>query len=192
MLSIRRLCTRNAIQLFLEVPSGQVPYSRCSIPLLNKISQPNLQLLRYKSKGNKSNIPSHATETETEKDSSDDTIDDLLDKSTKTIKINVPSMRMDALLKAGMGLSRNKIEVMFYESKVRLNGEKVPKKSITVQEGDEIDMIKGVNVDNPNFLTVARLEILSSVQTENKLTVKIRRCKSLTVEDYSGRNSWVS
>lgn len=41
---------------------------------------------------------------------------------------------------------------------------------------------------NPEFLVVSRIEILSVKPGEENVTVKIRRFKSLTIENYS--ESW--
>ncbi|CAH2009015.1 unnamed protein product [Acanthoscelides obtectus] len=104
----------------------------------------NLETNRLKSKAGKSKLNQGEFETDsTGEKSEDDFLTTVKDRNTKTLKVDVPSLRFDAILKAGLGLSRNKIEALFYESRVRLNGEKVLKKSIAVQEDDEIDVIKG-------------------------------------------------
>lgn len=110
------------------------------------LQQPKLQILRYKSKGSKNKVKP-TTDTESDENASDE----IQDKHTRTLRINTTSLRIDAILKAALGISRNKIELMFYESRIRVNGEKITKKSLSVQAGDEIDLIKGVNISNPNF-----------------------------------------
>ncbi|KAJ8962465.1 hypothetical protein NQ317_011627 [Molorchus minor] len=159
-------------------------------PSIASQNQSNLQICRYKSKGDKRR-QKQESDSESEQETDDNFLDTMQDKNMKTLKVG-PSVNtaLDAIIKAGLGLSRNKIEVLFYESKVRLNGEKVPKKSAHVEEGDEIDVIKGTSINNPDFLTVARIEILSVVPKEESISVKLRRCKSLTVENYKGRDSW--
>ncbi|XP_060527466.1 mitochondrial transcription rescue factor 1 [Cylas formicarius] len=124
------------------------------------------------------------TETESESEQNDEDFLEAFDRNTKTMKINVQSPRVDAILKSALGIARNKIETMFYESKIRLNGEKVLKKSVTVQEGDELDIIKGPDPKNDQFLIVSRVEILGISPREEGLTIKVKRCKSLTVENY--------
>ncbi|KAJ8910682.1 hypothetical protein NQ315_015390 [Exocentrus adspersus] len=159
-------------------------------PLHNQVILKNLQFSRFKSK-DKSELKTQELKTESEElDSDRDILEDIKDKYTKTLKINVTSMRLDALLKAALGISRNKIETLFYESKIRLNGKKVLKKSVYVQEGDEIDVIKGSSINNKEFLNVARVEILSAIGNDENIAVKVRRSKVLTIENYEGQNRW--
>lgn len=80
----------------------------------------------------------------------------------------------------------SKVETLFYESKIRVNGEKLMKKSSPVAVGDEIDVIKGVSQMNPEHLVVQRVEVLSAVPKEDSdgLSVQLRRQKSLIIENY--------
>ncbi|XP_023021387.1 mitochondrial transcription rescue factor 1 [Leptinotarsa decemlineata] len=189
----RKLYPKNILKILPENPNRKMLF-QVTVPLqISNIQQENILNARFKSRvsKSKSNIPIATSESESESENSD-ILDNIPDKHTKTLKINVLSLRMDAILKAGLGISRNKIETMFYESKVRLNGEKVPKKSAPVAEGDEIDIIKGINISNPSFLTIARLEVLSVKAKEDSIGIKMRICKSLTVENYQGKNAWES
>jgi len=97
-------------------------------------------------------------------------------------------MRMDTILKHALGKSRNKIEVAFYESRIRVNGEKVMKKSHTVEVGDEVDLIKGPSPNNPDFLIVSRVEVLSAKLDDDELEIKLKKFKSLLIENYN--NKW--
>lgn len=75
---------------------------------------------------------------------SDDENDFLEDPEKKNIvKYKVPSLRIDLIIKSGLSIARNKIELAFYENKIRKNGQKIAKKSLPVNIGDEIDFIKG-------------------------------------------------
>lgn len=114
---------------------------------------------------------------------SDDEEDEDFDKKT-TAKVNVQSMRADLLLKTGVGIARNKIETAFYENRIRINGKKIAKKSLTVNIGDEIDLIKNESPTNPNHLVIARIEIVSATPREDGISVTMKRYKSLTVEKY--------
>ncbi|KAJ8984773.1 hypothetical protein NQ317_012136 [Molorchus minor] len=185
----RRLCSRETLKPIFNYYAKTKHFSsfcacsnpRTLQPSIASQNQSNLQICRYKSKGDKRR-QKQESDSESEQETDDNFLDTMQDKNMKTLKVDATSMRLDAIIKAGLGLSRNKIEVLFYESKVRLNGEKVPKKSAHVEEGDEIDVIKGTSINNPDFLTVARIEILSVVPKEESISVKLRRCKSLTVE----------
>ncbi|CAA9993676.1 unnamed protein product [Nesidiocoris tenuis] len=95
------------------------------------------------------------------------------------------SLRADLVLKIGLGIARNKIETLFYESKIRVNGGKITKKSHRVGIGDEVDIIKGKSPVNPNLMVVSRVVVLSAKEHEegDKITVRMRRYKSLNIEN---------
>lgn len=151
--------------------------------IISSISSNYLNILRCKGKDSKK-----STEIDTQTEESTDVFDDAFtDKSTKLMNVHVNSLRTDALVKAGLGIARNKIETLFYESKIRVNGQKIFKKSAQVNVGDEIDVIKGTNPNNPNFLTVARVEILSATNKGETINVKLRRCKTLTIDNYEDK-----
>lgn len=84
--------------------------------------------------------------------------------------------------------SFSKIEVAFYESRIRVNGEKVTKKSYSVEVGDEIDLVKGPSPNNPDFLLVARVEVLSAKLDGDELEVKLKKFKNLLIDNYD--NKW--
>lgn len=146
----------------------------------------NLESYRTKSKASKKKEKAAAEESdeeEPEEESAD--FDSLIvDKHTKIMTAKVNSLRADVILKSGLSMARNKVEEMFYESKIRVNGKKIFKKSDLVDVGDEIDIIKGASVSNPNFLTVSRVEVLDIKPKNEGYTVRLRRCKSLTIENY--------
>lgn len=81
-------------------------------------------------------------------------------------------------------MSRNKIEEAFYASKFRVNGKKVFKKSMEVEVGNEIDIVSHRNLDNPAFLIVNRIVILSMSSTPNSVRIKLSIDKNLLIEDY--------
>lgn len=149
-----------------------------NVPYLNGY---NLQSFRHKSK--KSQKPPTKTESETETSSEPDP----MDKHAKIMQATVPSLRADLLLKAGLGLARNKVETLFYDSKLRINGQKLLKKSGVVHEGDEIDVVKGPAGENADLLSVARVEIVSISEKGDGYIVKIRRSRELTIENYDNK-----
>ncbi|CAG9787175.1 unnamed protein product [Diatraea saccharalis] len=110
--------------------------------------------------------------------------DATLSKDSKKIKFDTTSMRTDIILKSALGVARNKIEKAFYESKIRLNGRKILKKSASTKVGDEIDIIKGVSPKNSDHLYVSRVEILNASPNEDSITVTARRFKTLLIENY--------
>lgn len=81
----------------------------------------------------------------------------------------------------------SKIELAFYESRIRVNGEKVTKKSHSVEVGDEIDLVKGPSPNNPDFLLVSRVEVLSAKLDGDELEVKLKKFKNLLINDYESK-----
>ncbi|XP_057337471.1 mitochondrial transcription rescue factor 1 isoform X1 [Microplitis mediator] len=108
-------------------------------------------------------------------------------KNNKIVVANVNSMRIDAVVKAGMGIPRNQAETAFYESKLRVNGHKVLKKGHQIGLEDEIDYIHGPSPNNPDFLLVTRLTVLNANNQEDGYKIKLLREKSLTIENYDDR-----
>ncbi|XP_045496310.1 mitochondrial transcription rescue factor 1 [Colias croceus] len=113
-----------------------------------------------------------------------DEADQSLSKDSKVMKLTTTSLRTDAVLKLALGVARNKIEELFYESKIRVNGKKILKKSTPVREDYEIDVIKGVSPKNPDHILVSRVEVLSMAAKEDSIVITVRRFKTLLIENY--------
>uniref|UniRef100_T1IP42 Mitochondrial transcription rescue factor 1 C-terminal domain-containing protein n=1 Tax=Strigamia maritima TaxID=126957 RepID=T1IP42_STRMM len=112
----------------------------------------------------------------------------------KDVTTHAASSRLDKILKVGLGLSNSKIETAFYDSRLRLNGEKVLKKSIPLNLGDEVDLIIGANSGNDKFVDIMKV-ILRGIKEEpgkEKVQVKLRRFKLLTIENYPFTNAYKS
>ncbi|XP_055903989.1 mitochondrial transcription rescue factor 1 [Eupeodes corollae] len=129
---------------------------------------------------------------ESDSDSDDDDPHLKDERDSKVVKVKVNSLRADLLLKAGLSIARNKIEVIFYESKIRVNGEKIPKKSVQLNVGDEIDVIKGFSNVNPSHLIISRVIIASAKEKEEAINVHLRRYKTMLIENYTGTNAYKS
>ncbi|CAG7726182.1 unnamed protein product, partial [Allacma fusca] len=129
-----------------------------------------------------------------EKEEDPDDISDLIGKGDQVLRLRLATDRLDAVLKAGFNLSRNKIEKAIYGDRVRVNGDRPKKKSQVVSEGDEVDLVRRYNATNPSFLDVSRLEILEMGQyirfreddddDDAKIPAKVKRYKNLTIENY--------
>ncbi|XP_011874573.1 PREDICTED: uncharacterized protein C6orf203 homolog [Vollenhovia emeryi] len=122
---------------------------------------------------------------------SDEDSDDELERDdeevapgSKVMKVKVSSLRIDLIIKAGFGMTRTKVEEAFYASKLRLNGNKVLKKSKEVAVEDEIDLILHQSTDNPGLLVVNRIVILSMDPANEGVQIKLSRDKNLLIEDY--------
>ncbi|XP_053605708.1 uncharacterized protein LOC128672518 [Plodia interpunctella] len=131
---------------------------------------------RYKSKKQRD------LDSDDEDESFDD--DSSLSRDSKVVKFNTTTLRTDTILKSALGVARKKIEQMFYESKIRVNGTKIMKKSASVKTGDEIDVIKMVSPKNSDHLYVARVEILNIAAKGENITISARRFKNLLIENY--------
>ncbi|XP_055022525.1 mitochondrial transcription rescue factor 1 isoform X2 [Boleophthalmus pectinirostris] len=125
-------------------------------------------------------------EEEDEKDPEDsdyeeDMEDSNVPKDYKDMEKHVQSFRFDAVLKAGLDMARNKIEDAFYSNKLRLNGQKLIKKSKTVKVGDTLDLVLAENRDT-NTVTLMRVvlrKVFAETTSTEKHKISLRRWKSL-------------
>lgn len=150
----------------------------------------SVQQLRFKSnkkKGAARAAQEEESEDEEEKDPEDSDYEDEVDedpnvpKDYKDLEKYVQTFRYDVIMKAGLDLARNKIEDAFYDNKLRLNGQKLIKKSKTVKVGDRLDFVLSENKDK-NTVTLMRVvlrKILGDSSQTEKFKVSIRRWKSL-------------
>ncbi|CAO1442122.1 unnamed protein product [Diamesa hyperborea] len=192
MLALRQLIRFNCTtSLFLRSSSVLINVkNNNNIELYNerRILKQNTPLVTiYRNKYDKSKKSKReADDDEDDKEETDD-YEELLgdNKNSKVIRKTVNSLRVDLLLKTGINLARNKVEVAFYENKIRVNGKRILKKSMVCNCGDEIDLLKGESRDNPNHLVVSRVEILSEVTKEDgSLLVTMKAHKSLLIDKY--------
>ncbi|XP_011149175.1 uncharacterized protein C6orf203 homolog [Harpegnathos saltator] len=116
-------------------------------------------------------------------DDEESVIEEEAPAGSKVVTINIQSLRLDTISKVGFGISRSKIDEAFYASKLRLNGQKVLKKSKELDTGDEVDMILHRNLDN--FLVIHRIVILSITPGSNNMKIKLSRDRNLLIEDYA-------
>ncbi|XP_044530235.1 mitochondrial transcription rescue factor 1 [Gracilinanus agilis] len=102
-------------------------------------------------------------------------------KDYKDLEKVVPSFRYDVVLKTGLDIARNKVEDAFYKGELRLNGEKLWKKSRTVKLGDTLDLITGEDKESETE-TAMRIVLrkVSEEKTESeKYRVVLRRWKRI-------------
>ncbi|XP_060820533.1 mitochondrial transcription rescue factor 1 [Bombus pascuorum] len=191
----RTACTNMQISYALKSVSN-LNIKRCNLFLNCSYPQQNLNsmlFVRFKSKGNiskKSKIEDEESDDEESDEEFDIDVDDYLntDKS-KVIVITVPSLRLDAIAKAGFGMSRNKLDKDFYNSNLRINGKKCFKKGMMVHVGDEIDLIQKQSPTNPKFLIIDRctLQAVTANPEADSIKVKLIQNKSLLVENYKDK-----
>ncbi|XP_070788922.1 mitochondrial transcription rescue factor 1 [Pituophis catenifer annectens] len=144
----------------------------------------------------KSNKSSHknvkrTVEEDLEEEDTDEEITDSEDefeddpsivKNYKDLEKAVQSFRFDVILKSGLDIARNKVEDAFYNGELRLNGEKLWKKSRSVKVGDTLDLILGEDKETETAVVMRVVLRKASEKNENdKYKVVLRRWKNLKV-----------
>ncbi|KAF0289362.1 uncharacterized protein FJT64_012379 [Amphibalanus amphitrite] len=153
-----------------------VPYEHAQLSKIQIIS------IRHKKK----KASSSPVEDGDDSDGSED--DDEQGNDFKVLKGSVNSTRIDSVLKFALGMSRNKVENAFYSNSIYLNGERLDKKKHSVTIEDEVDVVRGLNTLNPSFIDVHRVEVLDIQRSRtdpDKLVIKVKRFKRLTIDNYA-------
>ncbi|XP_019375688.1 PREDICTED: uncharacterized protein C6orf203 homolog [Gavialis gangeticus] len=122
-------------------------------------------------------------EDEGKSDSEEEFEDDLTtEKIHKDLERVVPCLRYDVIMKAGLDTARNRVEDAFYRNDLRLNGEKLWKKSRTVKVGDTLDLLLGEDKETEAMVvTRVVLRKVSEKTGNEKYKVLLRRWKHLKV-----------
>ncbi|EFB26580.1 hypothetical protein PANDA_005592, partial [Ailuropoda melanoleuca] len=102
-------------------------------------------------------------------------------KDYKDLEKVVQSFRYDVILKTGLDVGRNKVEDAFYKGELRLNGEKLWKKSRTVKVGDTLDLLIGEDkeAETETVMRVLLKNVLEEKTESEKYRVVLRRWKKL-------------
>ncbi|KAM9354427.1 mitochondrial transcription rescue factor 1 [Pholidichthys leucotaenia] len=153
--------------------------------------------LRFKSnkkKGTSSRMQGEQVEEEDDDDDDDDKddeddddyedVDPNFPKDYKDMEKYVQSFRYDVIMKSGLDIARNKIEDAFYDNRLRLNGQKLIKKSKTVKVGDTLDLVLSEN-NETNTVTLMRVilrRVFSDTSSTEKYKVALRRWKGLELK----------
>lgn len=53
-----------------------------------------------------------------------------------------------------------------------------------------MDVVKGFSPLNKEHLIVSRLEIVKATANDEDISIGLRRCKNLTIENYSGQHAY--
>jgi len=140
---------------------------------------------RFKSnqkKGGKK-VVQQEEEEEDEEESDDSDVeeedDPSLPKDYKDMEKYVQSFRYDVIMKAGLDMARNKVEDAFYSNMLRLNGQKLIKKSKSVKVGDTLDLIVNKDTDSVTLMRVVVRKTLGESRDGDKYKVALRRWKNL-------------
>ncbi|XP_054425755.1 mitochondrial transcription rescue factor 1 [Pteronotus mesoamericanus] len=102
-------------------------------------------------------------------------------KDYKDLEKVVQSFRYDVILKTGLDVGRNKVEDAFYKGELRLNGEKLWKKSRTVKVGDTLDLLIGEDKETETEIVMRILlkKVFEEKTESEKYRVVLRRWKKL-------------
>ncbi|XP_054249116.1 mitochondrial transcription rescue factor 1 [Indicator indicator] len=178
--------------LFCSCPASTVNYKRCfsffPVKLCTlKLSPEYISVLSRRNKSNKSSNKSRQTVQEEEDEEESDLEDEFENdpnvvKDYKDLEKIVQSLRYDVIMKAGLDIARNKVEDAFYNNELRLNGEKLWKKSRTVKVGDTLDLLVGEDKETGTAVVMrVVLKKVSNKTESEKYKVIVRRWKSLKV-----------
>ncbi|XP_036398333.1 mitochondrial transcription rescue factor 1 [Megalops cyprinoides] len=176
---------------FRSSPSPMTPWMRL-VPHVWGLSQNwSSVLVRFKSgKGSKKRGKKPIQEEDEDDDEDDpeasDYEDELPDdpglpKDYKDLEKSVQSFRYDLIMKAGLDMARNKVEDAFYSNKLRLNGQKLIKKSKTVKVGDTLDLVLEENseTDTVTLMRIIFKKVTGETKDAEKYKVILRRWKNL-------------
>ncbi|XP_040410332.1 mitochondrial transcription rescue factor 1 [Cygnus olor] len=163
------------------------PVKRCAL----RLSPEYISVLSLRNKSSKSSKRNRQTVQEEEEEEEDEEESDLEDtfendpnivKDYKDLEKVVQSLRYDVIMKAGLDVARNKVEDAFYNNELRLNGEKLWKKSRTVKIGDTLDLLVGEDKETGTVVVMrVVLKKVSNKTESEKYKVILRRWKNLKV-----------
>lgn len=110
-------------------------------------------------------------------------------EGSKDVEKHVPSFRYDLIMKAGLDLSRNKVEGCFYDGRLRLNGQRLLKQSRKVKVGDTLDLVldEDGETGTVRLKRVVLRKVLWASPEEDRFKVLLRRWKDL---DLSAEEAW--
>lgn len=163
----------------LVKPPPYASTSRCdtSAGILIRETQPHdlTQLQkRYKKNPHPLKQPKGNAATTSNKNEEDDNDDDEPEEENplladdddglagrEVLTASVNSLRLDAILKSAMKVSRVKIEEAFYKGDIYVNGERPSKKSQNTCVNDEIVLFLNPDHDDPSIYSVKKLDIVS-------------------------------
>ncbi|XP_071597329.1 mitochondrial transcription rescue factor 1 [Heliangelus exortis] len=192
-----KLCLSWRRSIFCNCQASTVNYRRCfSFSPVKKLcavrlSPEYISVPSLRNKSTKSSKRSRQTVQEEEEEDEEEEESDLEDeyeddpyvvKDYKDLEKVVQSLRYDVVMKAGLDMARNKVEDAFYNNELRLNGEKLWKKSRTVKIGDTLDLIVGEDKETGAAVVMrVVLKKVSNKTESEKYKIILRRWKNLKV-----------
>ncbi|KAI1717787.1 hypothetical protein Ddc_09637 [Ditylenchus destructor] len=111
--------------------------------------------------------------------------DDGLPVDYKIKRVILEHRHINILLKQCIPSVSNKdVETMLSQGNVRKNEEVITKKTILVEDGDEIDVWKSPYEDNSRLANVQRLEVLNMDNEEEGYVFTIKHTKNMLVNNW--------
>ncbi|XP_054710021.1 mitochondrial transcription rescue factor 1-like [Uloborus diversus] len=183
-LSVANLYSGNSISFKRNFNTNMLSLLR--VTLTNRAFEEPKRNFSKKKKPPKKEIEDEESDTDDDEDYSSIQSEEGMEDEPNAIRKMVPSLRIDTILKAGLGTSKKKIEKEFYAARIRVNEEPVLKKATMVISGDEVDLIKGFSPENSKLLIVDRVMIKSidKISGTGNYPVNLLVFKSLTIENY--------
>ncbi|KAL8599949.1 hypothetical protein ACOMHN_050251 [Nucella lapillus] len=136
-----------------------------------------LQTVRYKSKSSRTSSSSSDEGSDLE-ELDDDDYDAPV--NFKKMQIYVKSLRADSVVSSALDISRNRVDEIFFGSRLRLNGDKLLKKSKQLDEGDYVDLIMERLADDGQLMVkrVKVIDILPERTNKDRIAVTVKAWKS--------------
>uniref|UniRef100_A0A8D0DNH9 Mitochondrial transcription rescue factor 1 n=1 Tax=Salvator merianae TaxID=96440 RepID=A0A8D0DNH9_SALMN len=163
-----------------------VKYNLFLVPLWKSMPEISIRLKSNKNSRKKLR-QTEQVESEDEEEEPSDSEDEFEDdpnvvKDYKDLEKVVQSFRFDVIMKAGLDIARNKVEDAFYNGDLRLNGEKLWKKSRAVKVGDTLDLVVGEDKETESVVVMrVVLKKASDRADDEKYRVVLRRWRNLKV-----------
>ncbi|KAH7722033.1 Protein C47B2 protein.9 [Aphelenchoides avenae] len=110
--------------------------------------------------------------------------DDGLPKDYKLRSLQLPTRRVDRVLKRTSNLSSSALEKAFLQSHVRVNEEVVKKKHRFVDEDDEIELWLNPYAENIDLAEVHKVKVKSYTMTDNGYQIEVKTWRSVIVPNW--------
>jgi len=142
---------------------------------------------KKKSTKRKTAAKEEESDAEEEEDEEEEAEEVDLARDFRMVDINVNTLRLDAVAKAGLAVPRGSVEQLLLEGKIRIDGQLCRKKALDVHVGMMIDLLLEPSPDNPDFSLIRRIiihKISDRLDSHGRITVTVKKWASLTVDDY--------
>lgn len=90
----------------------------------------------------------------------------------KILNVVVTSLRVDRVVATAFGIGRGKVEYGLLSGLVKLNGDQLKKKSVSIREGDILDLISEEKT-TPDDLVLSRLKLLEIGEKTKKGNINL-------------------